>query len=69
MPCRDRIDSISRIAAGRNSTKLCSWAAVEAGRSWSSPVVVLQSSELGYGVYAAMGFRTVGRFAEFAPRG
>ena len=35
--------------------------------SLSSPVVVLQSSEMGFGIYEAMGFRTVGRFAELAP--
>lgn len=59
----------ARSARRRGVGTAATWAAVEAGRSWSSPVVVLQSSELGYGVYAAMGFRTVGRFAEFAPRG
>jgi hypothetical protein len=43
------------------------WAVVEAARSWSSWVVVLQSSEMGFRLYEAMGFRTVGRFAEFSP--
>jgi GNAT superfamily N-acetyltransferase len=57
----------ARSARRRGVGTAATWAAVEAGRSWSSPVVVLQSSELGYGVYAAMGFRTVGRFAAFAP--
>ena len=44
------------------------WAAVETGRSWSSRAVVLQSSEMGFRLYEAMGFRTVARFAAFAPR-
>jgi GNAT superfamily N-acetyltransferase len=45
------------------------WAAVEACRRWSSPVAVLQSSEMGFGLYEAMGFRTVTRSAEFRPSG
>jgi GNAT superfamily N-acetyltransferase len=44
------------------------WAAVGAARDWRSPVVVLQASAMGFGVYEAMGFRTVARFAEFTAR-
>lgn len=43
------------------------WAAVAAARTWGSPLVALQSSEMGAGVYAAMGFRIVARFAQFSP--
>lgn len=43
------------------------WAAAEAGRAWGCSTVVLQSSRMGFGVYEAMGFRTVNRFASFSP--
>jgi GNAT superfamily N-acetyltransferase len=39
------------------------WAAVEAGRDWGCDTIVLQASEMGYPIYAAMGFRTVVRYA------
>jgi GNAT superfamily N-acetyltransferase len=37
------------------------WAAVDAGRTWGCPLVVLQSSEMGFPVYAAMGFTVIDR--------
>lgn len=43
-----------------------SWAAVAAGREWRCETTVLQASEMGYPIYAAMGFRTVVRYAQFA---
>jgi GNAT superfamily N-acetyltransferase len=44
------------------------WAVIDAGRrAWGSEVAVLQSSELGLGVYERMGFRTVCRYVEFDP--
>lgn len=42
------------------------WAAVAAGRA-GCDMVMLQSSEMGYPMYEAMGFRTVGRYATFKP--
>lgn len=48
------------------------WAVVEAGRAWGCDTIVLQASEMGYPIYAAMGFRTVVPYATFkrstAPR-
>jgi GNAT superfamily N-acetyltransferase len=41
------------------------WAAVTAGRAWGCDTVVLQSSEMGYPMYSAMGFRTVVPYATF----
>ncbi len=35
------------------------WAAVDAAREWGCPLVVLQSSEMGFPVYSAMGFRVI----------
>jgi len=43
------------------------WAAVEAARAWGSRLVALQSTEMGAGVYTAMGFRTIARFVELSP--
>jgi GNAT superfamily N-acetyltransferase len=40
-----------------------SWAAVAAIRSWGCDTAVLQASEMGYGVYRAMGFRTIVPYA------
>jgi GNAT superfamily N-acetyltransferase len=37
------------------------WAAVDAGRAWGCSMVVLQSSDMGFGVYSAMGFEVVDR--------
>ena len=45
------------------------WAAVEAGRAWGYDTIVLQSSAMGFAMYAAMGFRTVAPYTVFsAPR-
>jgi GNAT superfamily N-acetyltransferase len=41
------------------------WAAVAAGRAWGCDTVVLQSSAMGFSMYAAMGFRTVVPYATF----
>jgi GNAT superfamily N-acetyltransferase len=48
-----------------------SWAAVAAIRAWGCDTAVLQASEMGYRVYAAMGFRTIVPYATLrrgAPR-
>jgi GNAT superfamily N-acetyltransferase len=42
------------------------WAAVGAGRVWGCDTIVLQSSEMGFPIYEAMGFRTVVSYAQFA---
>lgn len=44
------------------------WAAVGAGRGWGCDVIVLQSTQMGFPVYAAMGFRTVVAYATFTQR-
>jgi GNAT superfamily N-acetyltransferase len=41
------------------------WAAVEAGRQWGCSTVVLQSSEMGIGLYTGMGFKVVVRYVMF----
>jgi GNAT superfamily N-acetyltransferase len=43
-----------------------SWAAVAAGVEQGHDTIVLQSSPMGYSVYAAMGFRTVVPYAAFS---
>lgn len=44
------------------------WAALEAGRdAWGLTTAVLQSSELGLGVYSKMGFVEVRRYVEYDP--
>lgn len=42
-----------------------SWAAVEAGREWGCSTVVLQSSDMGFGIYGHMGFEVVVRYVMF----
>jgi GNAT superfamily N-acetyltransferase len=42
------------------------WAAVEADRAWGCDTIALQASEIGYPIYAAMGFRTVVSYGEYA---
>ena len=42
-------------------------AAVEAGRAWGYDTIVLQSSAMGFAMYAAMGFRTVAPYTVFSP--
>jgi ribosomal protein S18 acetylase RimI-like enzyme len=44
---------------GRGIGTAVTWAAVGAGREWGCELVVLQSSELGFGVYRRMGFEVV----------
>lgn len=41
------------------------WAAVAAGRNWGCATTVLQSTEMGFSVYRAMGFRTVVQYRTF----
>jgi GNAT superfamily N-acetyltransferase len=41
------------------------WAAVQAGRTWGCDTIVLQASEMGLPLYAAMGFRTVVEYTVF----
>ena len=41
------------------------WASVGAGRGWGCEPIVLQSSEMAFPMYAAMGFRTVVSYAVF----
>ena len=41
------------------------WAAVAAGSGWGCDTIALQSSEMGYAMYAAMGFRTVVPYTNF----
>ncbi|MGH2472037.1 MAG: GNAT family N-acetyltransferase [Candidatus Limnocylindria bacterium] len=53
------IDSARR----RGVDTAASWAAVAAIRDWGCDTVVLQATEMGYNVYAAMGFRTVVPYA------
>ena len=42
-----------------------SWAAVEAGKEWDCRAVILEATEMGFPVYAKMGFRTITRYAAF----
>jgi GNAT superfamily N-acetyltransferase len=43
------------------------WAAVDAIREWGCTAAVLQSSEMGYPVYRAMGFAEVTRYTRYLP--
>jgi GNAT superfamily N-acetyltransferase len=43
------------------------WAAVDHAREIGSLAVFLQSTQVGFGVYSAMGFRTVAEYAWFGP--
>lgn len=52
-------------ARGRGVGTAATWAAVAAGRAWGCRVVTLQSSRMGFGVYEAMGFRTVASFVVY----
>jgi hypothetical protein len=50
-------------ARRRGYGRAVTWAAIEAGRAaWQSEVAVLQSSEMGFSVYQAMGFVVVCRY-------
>jgi GNAT superfamily N-acetyltransferase len=52
-------------ARRRGVATAATWAAVATGQAWGCDPIVLQSSRMGYGVYEAMGFRTVARYAIF----
>ena len=53
------------VARRRGVGTAATWAAVAAGRAWGCDPVVLQSSEMGYSLYGAMGFRTVVPYTNF----
>jgi GNAT superfamily N-acetyltransferase len=57
------LEDARRRGVGSAST----WAAVAAGRAWGAETIVLDSSEIGFGVYSAMGFRMVARYAVYGP--
>jgi GNAT superfamily N-acetyltransferase len=46
-------------ARRRGVATAASWAAVVAGAAWGCDTIVLQSSEMAFSLYSAMGFRTV----------
>lgn len=50
-------------ARGRGFGRLVTLAALHHGRDHGATSAVLESTELGYGVYRALGFEEVGRFA------
>ena len=52
---------------GRGIGTAVTWAAVDAGREWGCPVVVLQSSRMGFGVYRRMGFEVIGHYEILRP--
>jgi GNAT superfamily N-acetyltransferase len=56
---------VAAAARRRGVGTAVTWAAVEAGRSWGCDVVALQSTEMAFAMYEAMGFRTVVRYAVF----
>ena len=56
---------VARGARRRGVGTALTWAAVDAGRGWDCEAVTLQSSEMALGMYGAMGFRTVLRYADF----
>jgi GNAT superfamily N-acetyltransferase len=58
--------STLREARRRGVGAAVSWAAVSAGVERGHDTIVLQSSPMGYSVYAAMGFRTVVPYAAFS---
>jgi ribosomal protein S18 acetylase RimI-like enzyme len=43
------------------------WACLEAGRRWGCRIAVLQSSELGVGLYTRIGFRAVSSYIVYTP--
>jgi len=57
-------------ARRRGYGRAVTWAAIEAGRSaWRSEVAVLQSSEMGFPMYVAMGFVVVCRYTIYEEPG
>ncbi len=49
----------------RGVATAATWGAVAAGRAWGTDTIALQASEMGFSLYAAMGFRTVVPYASF----
>ena len=56
---------VARSARRRGVGTAVTWAAVEAGRAWGCEIAVLQSTEMAFSMYEAMGFRTVVSYAVF----
>jgi GNAT superfamily N-acetyltransferase len=56
---------VAPAARRRGVGSAVTWAAVQAGRSWGCEIAVLQSSEMAFSMYEAMGFRTVVSYAVF----
>ena len=65
------IYSVSTVdwARHRGVATAVTWAAVDRAREWQCRAVVLQASDMGYGLYAKMGFKTVVEYAGYGPRG
>ncbi|HTG47036.1 MAG TPA: GNAT family N-acetyltransferase [Actinomycetota bacterium] len=57
----------SEAARRRGVGTAATWAAVRAGLEWGCGTIVLQSSEMGFPVYDAMGFRTLLRYVTYVP--
>lgn len=53
------------VARRRGLGSALTWAAIQAGRDWGCDTIVLQASEMGFPIYAAMGFRTVVEYTVF----
>jgi GNAT superfamily N-acetyltransferase len=56
---------VARAARRRGVGTAVTWAAVAAGRAWRCKTAVLQSTEMAFSMYQAMGFRTVVSYAVF----
>ena len=56
---------VARVARRRGVGTAVTWAAVGAGRAWRCKTAVLQSTEMAFSMYEAMGFRTVVSYAVF----
>ncbi|MCE3287545.1 MAG: acetyltransferase, family [Gaiellaceae bacterium] len=56
---------VARVARRRGVGTAVTWAAVEAGRAWRCKTAVLQSTEMAFSMYEAMGFRTVVSYTVF----
>lgn len=55
-----------RAARRRGVGTAVTWAAAGAGREWGARAAILQSTEMGFPVYRAMGFETVVRYVEYS---
>jgi GNAT superfamily N-acetyltransferase len=53
------VEEARRRGVGRAAT----WAAIDQARAWGSSAVLLQATDMGYPLYAAMGFRTITQIA------